>query len=317
MSEAQEQTDSRSDAYVNSMADWQPDKEVRRCLNCKTRFDFIIRRHHCRCCGGVFCGRCSNYFAAYDRRRVKVVKQTVNDSEIAPQRTCISCYNILKESGLIIQPYKDLGSPSRPNGTNNVNIGSSSSDDSNVSDVLQVIPVPGNAKINNNTVSTQSIDIDTPVNQGSVHAPNDEVNEDIRHCPICDLDLALLANEEDEQDHIQSCIERAENIQQHKSPVEGESYQETAENSPTVKNRMLVYTIPRSKKNKESESYRECPICFEDMLPGEKVGRLECLCLFHYKCIKSWFAKKTQKMKESNCSAYVSKNFCPFHDAIY
>lgn len=37
----------------------------------------------------------------------------------------------------------------------------------------------------------------------------------------------------------------------------------------------------------------ECVICLEDLKPGDKVGRLECLCVFHYKCIKDWFSKKS------------------------
>ncbi|GEQ69626.1 hypothetical protein JCM33374_g3299 [Metschnikowia sp. JCM 33374] len=37
----------------------------------------------------------------------------------------------------------------------------------------------------------------------------------------------------------------------------------------------------------------ECVICLEDLCPGDKVGRLECLCVFHYKCIKDWFNKKS------------------------
>lgn len=37
----------------------------------------------------------------------------------------------------------------------------------------------------------------------------------------------------------------------------------------------------------------ECVICLEDLKPGDKVGRLECLCVFHYKCIKDWFNKKS------------------------
>lgn len=36
----------------------------------------------------------------------------------------------------------------------------------------------------------------------------------------------------------------------------------------------------------------ECVICLEELKPGDKVGRLECLCVFHYKCIKDWFNKK-------------------------
>lgn len=96
--------------------------------------------------------------------------------------------------------------------------------------------------------------------------------------------------------------------------------------SSHARNRMLVYNIPPIPKpafesvgeipgsvdtiiqNKEScglfvsnhtlEREKdllddECVICLEDLKPGDKVGRLECLCVFHYKCIKDWFNKKT------------------------
>ena len=42
----------------------------------------------------------------------------------------------------------------------------------------------------------------------------------------------------------------------------------------------------------EEEEDNECVICLESLNPGDKVGRLECLCVFHYKCIKDWFNKK-------------------------
>lgn len=94
------------------------------------------------------------------------------------------------------------------------------------------------------------------------------------------------------------------------------------DNLKTLKNKMLVYNIPPIPKpmyeNIESGSnslpiekttnkledykndsgddyddeYDECVICLESLNPGDKVGRLECLCVFHYKCIKDWFNKK-------------------------
>ncbi|GMF05485.1 unnamed protein product [Ambrosiozyma monospora] len=65
---------------------------------------------------------------------------------------------------------------------------------------------------------------------------------------------------------------------------------------------MLVYTIPWD-TNPDSLNLNEdneCVICFEEFKPGDKVGRLECLCCFHYKCIKAWFMKK-------------GDNECPVH----
>lgn len=39
---------------------WIPDEEAPRCMACATQFTAFRRRHHCRNCGGVFCGVCSN-----------------------------------------------------------------------------------------------------------------------------------------------------------------------------------------------------------------------------------------------------------------
>lgn len=94
----------------------------------------------------------------------------------------------------------------------------------------------------------------------------------------------------------------------------------------TTRNRMLVYNIPpfpkpsyeiinvhestsvdtltqkdpacglvtstSSVQLEKDYSDAECVICLEELGPGDKVGRLECLCVFHYKCIKDWFNKK-------------------------
>ena len=38
---------------------WTSDADAHGCLACNIPFDLLNRRHHCRCCGGVFCGSCS------------------------------------------------------------------------------------------------------------------------------------------------------------------------------------------------------------------------------------------------------------------
>lgn len=40
---------------------WVPDTEAPRCMMCTTAFTAFRRRHHCRHCGRVFCGICSNF----------------------------------------------------------------------------------------------------------------------------------------------------------------------------------------------------------------------------------------------------------------
>ena len=39
---------------------WIPSKDVLTCLDCGIAFSFLVRRHHCRLCGRVFCSTCSN-----------------------------------------------------------------------------------------------------------------------------------------------------------------------------------------------------------------------------------------------------------------
>ena len=39
---------------------WQPDHTADDCTDCKDKFSFMNRRHHCRMCGQLFCGDCSN-----------------------------------------------------------------------------------------------------------------------------------------------------------------------------------------------------------------------------------------------------------------
>jgi predicted RNA-binding Zn-ribbon protein involved in translation (DUF1610 family) len=116
-------------------------------------------------------------------------------------------------------------------------------------------------------------------------------------CPVCGENIATRTDQAREE-HVNSCLIKAE-----------------FSGSPDQKrtsNRMLVYDIPYPEKkplivscsdstlpdetvsltNEKPVEYEECVICLEELLPGDKVGRLECLCVYHYKCIKSWFRRK-------------------------
>ena len=39
---------------------WLKNHLVKRCAHCEVEFSFLIRKHHCRCCGKIFCDECSN-----------------------------------------------------------------------------------------------------------------------------------------------------------------------------------------------------------------------------------------------------------------
>jgi len=40
---------------------WKKDEDFNDCFDCKQKFTFFNRRHHCRMCGNVFCNDCCNY----------------------------------------------------------------------------------------------------------------------------------------------------------------------------------------------------------------------------------------------------------------
>ncbi|XBW35623.1 hypothetical protein QEN19_001197 [Hanseniaspora menglaensis] len=96
-----------------------------------------------------------------------------------------------------------------------------------------------------------------------------------------------------------------------------ENYQKTS----NTNNRMLIYAMSADEINKHKEASKDdfdCPICFEDFEEKDKVGRLECLCLYHYDCIKSWFDKKKSKSagNQEDLTVKLSRNWCPVHDAL-
>lgn len=54
---------------------WVPDSAVQECTRCSKAFSVFRRKHHCRMCGGVFCGNC-----------------TILDGDEQVPRACLKCY---------------------------------------------------------------------------------------------------------------------------------------------------------------------------------------------------------------------------------
>ncbi|XP_011877931.1 PREDICTED: lateral signaling target protein 2 homolog [Vollenhovia emeryi] len=50
----------RGEECVERAPTWVPDNDAPRCMACQAGFTVVRRRHHCRNCGKVFCGRCSS-----------------------------------------------------------------------------------------------------------------------------------------------------------------------------------------------------------------------------------------------------------------
>lgn len=281
--------------FVNNFAQWQPDQNMTNCLNCHTHFSFLIRKHHCRCCGGIFCASCANNYTRYDSSRVRIVKRQDAEEEYPPFRTCDSCYDNLLHMGLLRSSWgKQLKATGSPEIVGEEEVGEDNSE--------SPTPACGAGEVVENSKNTAG---GNSLQENTGNVRRDDFDEE-NSCPICNAFLGDLDGEMAAEQHVAECVQKAEMIQQHHG-----LHNEVC--SPTSQNRMLVYKIPPAKNE---NPFPECPICFEEMIPGNKVGRLECLCVFHYKCIKSWFNKKAQKTK-SNHVKNLGKNCCPLHDAIF
>lgn len=66
--------------------EWIGDAEAAQCMRCSVKFSFSQRRHHCRNCGGVFCGKCSAH-------RLPLLTLGFVD----PVRVCNSCFAVQLE----------------------------------------------------------------------------------------------------------------------------------------------------------------------------------------------------------------------------
>lgn len=49
--------------------------------------------------------------------------------------------------------------------------------------------------------------------------------------------------------------------------------------------------FPYQATEKDCVDDAECTICLEEFEPGVEMGRLECFCRFHLRCIRQWFEK--------------------------
>ncbi|EJU06536.1 ankyrin [Dacryopinax primogenitus] len=81
---------------------WEPDSDVIECRNCHRRFGFLLRKHHCRRCGHIFCDRCSSHrFPLYP---ADVVLDPGMAYPVLPEmmhRVCQSCYEELTATASI------------------------------------------------------------------------------------------------------------------------------------------------------------------------------------------------------------------------
>jgi hypothetical protein len=72
---------------------WEPEPVVLQCRACFKQFGFFRRKHHCRCCGLIFCSDCTGF------------KATLPELELSDQvRMCQNCFHARKASNARLVP---------------------------------------------------------------------------------------------------------------------------------------------------------------------------------------------------------------------
>ena len=92
---------------------WMPDKRFDRCFKCNIQFSFLIRKHHCRSCGRIFCSECSQW-GCNSNSLISIITPPSNDSYYNKvykyiyndKRLCEECHHhydtVKKEEELVI-----------------------------------------------------------------------------------------------------------------------------------------------------------------------------------------------------------------------
>lgn len=79
---------SRDHAAALTLHVWQPDDEVDACNGCKVTFSWWWRKHHCRCCGRLYCASCSSKSTSIPTFKF-----------FTPVRVCDGCFRMLLGKG--------------------------------------------------------------------------------------------------------------------------------------------------------------------------------------------------------------------------
>ena len=89
--------------------DWMPDELYKSCALCDVPFTIFRRKHHCRCCGQIFCNVCSSFYlpqshdsvhgdGVNSQHAVQVTRNQPNSPAVRVCRTCFDQYNSKQNS---------------------------------------------------------------------------------------------------------------------------------------------------------------------------------------------------------------------------
>lgn len=148
----------------------------------------------------------------------------------------------------------------------------------NVNSVLQELPSIENASTASLPAVTKAFPLNSAVKRQlsrlsflfKRRAANEET---LQYCPVCSGKLAR--SDEERAEHLNACLS---SISQSSVAVVGDRYRVHVQEADDLE--------------------RECPICYEPFLQGQRTVIMNCLCRFHEPCIERWFLRSPS---------------CPFH----
>ena len=84
---------------VKNRAVWERDRDVFRCGRCRCPFNFLLRQHHCRRCGRIYCEDCSRLRCLIPPDELAMPPMGSDHMSLLdpcqPQRVCIPCAEML------------------------------------------------------------------------------------------------------------------------------------------------------------------------------------------------------------------------------
>lgn len=73
--------------YPKETKKWIDSGMIQNCQSCSSKFGYFIRKHHCRACGGVFCGRCCNKYVHIPEKYIHIPKEDDSYHQLATSLT--------------------------------------------------------------------------------------------------------------------------------------------------------------------------------------------------------------------------------------
>ena len=73
---------------------WERDELSTHCGICSSEFSIFLRKHHCRCCGKIFCYHCTNFYTEIPHQDKKHSPRQImiNDKPPQKEKVCSFCF---------------------------------------------------------------------------------------------------------------------------------------------------------------------------------------------------------------------------------